>query len=77
MVELFIDAPDDILEMISTPMRVESISAPPGGDVVINDDPSSSEPLMKMISDDLSTSRAMLNSYLGLVSIAITSAHSR
>ena len=50
------------------PILLESRSSPPGGEMDVEVIDGTLE--IKMSSDDLSTLRAMLNSYLGLLSVA-------
>lgn len=50
------------------PLRIESMSSPPGGELNVKEQ---GEILsLEMKSSDLSTCRAMLNSYMGLLSAA-------
>ena len=65
-VELEQNASNLLLE----PIRLESISSPPGGALSVDIEGISL--VIRMESDDLSTSRAMLNSYLGLLSTALS-----
>ncbi|MFO8050278.1 MAG: KEOPS complex subunit Pcc1 [Thermoplasmatota archaeon] len=49
-------------------LRLESVSSPPGGELTVDEE---DEMLfIEMKSSDLSTCRAMLNSYMGLLSAA-------
>ena len=73
-IELWIDLTPVIIELVADPMRVESISSPPGGDVLIGSGGTPDDPFLTMSTNDLSTSRAMLNSYLGLITIALDAA---
>ena len=59
---------------IEAPMRLEALSSPPGGEISINYNREGSTLEIEMVSDELSTLRAMLNSYLGLVSTAVKTA---
>ncbi len=74
VIKLWMDIPVDVRDRISEPMRVESLSSPPGGDVIVNSSQSMEVPWIKMETTDLSTARAMLNSYLGLLSAAYNTA---
>lgn len=74
VVELRMDLPDGVFESISRSMRIESKSSPPDGTVEVGIGDPNSNPLLIMRSSDLSTSRAMLNSYLGLLSVALGAA---
>ncbi len=73
-IELWLDLNPDIIELLAGPMMVESISSPPGGDILIGSGDNPDEPFLTMSTGDLSTSRAMLNSYLGLLTIAVDAA---
>jgi tRNA threonylcarbamoyladenosine modification (KEOPS) complex Pcc1 subunit len=59
---------------IEAPMRLEAVSSPPGGELTISYEHGSGSLDIEMFSEDLSTLRAMLNSYLGLVSTAVRTA---
>jgi tRNA threonylcarbamoyladenosine modification (KEOPS) complex Pcc1 subunit len=74
VVELRVDLPEDIFESISTSMSIESMSSPPDGTVEVERTYKNENPFLVMRSCDLSTSRAMLNSYLGLLSVALRAA---
>ena len=54
-------------------IRLESHSAPSGGEVRV-DLPHDDVLRMELRADDLSTLRAMLNSYLGLLAVAVRAA---
>lgn len=69
-IDLWMNISDQYRSNLEDAMDVESRSSPPGGEVTVSNG-HESEPLLSMVSDDLSTSRAMLNSYLGLVSAAM------
>ena len=56
---------------IEAPMSLEAASSPPGGDLSISYNESEACLDIEMVSEDLSTLRAMLNSYLGLVTTAV------
>ncbi len=71
VIELWVDLPDNVRDSISRAMEVESISAPEGGVVIVDSGNVDHSPWLKMISSDLSTIRAMLNSYTGLLSAAM------
>ncbi|MGA1793544.1 MAG: KEOPS complex subunit Pcc1 [Thermoplasmatota archaeon] len=55
-------------------MLVEASSAPEGGLLQVKYDRESGSLVLEMSSEDLSTLRAMLNSYLGLASAAFKAA---
>ena len=71
---LWLEASDEVIDLVARSLQIESSSSPPGGMVTVDPDGSGHLPLLEMYSDDLSTARAMLNSYLGLVSIAVEAA---
>ena len=71
VIELWMDLPGNVRDSISRAMEVESISAPEGGEVNVDPNSCGYSPWLKMTSNDLSTIRAMLNSYTGLLSAAI------
>jgi len=56
---------------------IEASSAPEGGLLEAGYDRGTASLVLEMSSDDLSTLRAMLNSYLGLVSAAVKAASDR
>jgi len=58
-------------------MTIEASSAPEGGILEVSYDKEAGSLVLGMSSDDLSTLRAMLNSYMGLVSAAIKAASDR
>ena len=59
---------------VEAPLKIEASSSPPGGDMAVDYDARTGILSLKMSSDDLSTLRAMLNSYLGLVGAAVKTA---
>lgn len=64
----------DAAELLIGPMEIEAGSAPEGGRIEIEHDRNGCALVIGMHSNDLSTLRAMLNSYLGLVSAALRTA---
>lgn len=66
-----------IAESIVEPLKIEASSAPEGGILEVRYDEEAGSLVLVMSSDDLSTLRAMLNSYMGLVSAAIKTASDR
>ncbi|MFW3145441.1 MAG: KEOPS complex subunit Pcc1 [Thermoplasmatota archaeon] len=60
------------LSFLYSPLRLEGLSSPPGGVVDVSMEGPSL--IIRMTSDEVSTSRAMLNSYMGLLSAALRSA---
>ncbi len=74
VIEVSIDLPPEVGVPVETPLKIEALSAPPGGDILVQYDTADSLLKLMMSSDDLSTLRAMLNSYLGLVSTAVKTA---
>lgn len=77
LVEIWMDLSPDRSIIVSESMRIESVSSPPGGVVEVNGTGSPGEPFMMMSSSDLSTTRAMLNSYMGLLSVALKASLNR
>lgn len=74
VIEVWVDLPENVSFMISEPLRIESMSSPPGGKVKVSSPDDRSSPILEMGSEDPSTARAMLNSYLGLLSVAMRTA---
>jgi len=74
VIEVWADLPDDVSFMISEPLRIESMSSPPGGEVKVSSTDDRNSSILEMSSEDPSTARAMLNSYLGLLSVALRTA---
>jgi tRNA threonylcarbamoyladenosine modification (KEOPS) complex Pcc1 subunit len=72
-IEVRIDLPSSVVSSIVKPMELEAGSAPPGGRLNVAT-PGDGGIVMKMASEDISTLRAMLNSYLGLASAAVKAA---
>jgi tRNA threonylcarbamoyladenosine modification (KEOPS) complex Pcc1 subunit len=64
----------DVGARVLPPLELEARSSPPGGNIEIIFDDVKGTLDLKMFSDDMSTLRAMLNSYLGLVSTAVKAA---
>lgn len=58
------------LDSLYSPLKLEGRSAPPGGAVEIELDKDRPLLIIRMTSEEVSTSRAMLNSYMGLLSAA-------
>jgi tRNA threonylcarbamoyladenosine modification (KEOPS) complex Pcc1 subunit len=73
-IKVDVSLPPEVGTPIEEPLKIEASSSPPGGDLTVDYVPSSEQLELKMSSDDLSTLRAMLNSYLGLVSAAVRTA---
>ncbi len=59
--------------VIQRSIQVEALSAPVGGGAALQLEKAEGGELLRMelTTDDLSTARAMLNSYLGLLSVAV------
>jgi tRNA threonylcarbamoyladenosine modification (KEOPS) complex Pcc1 subunit len=72
-IEVRIELSPSVVSSIVEPMELEASSAPSGGHLNILT-PEVGGLVMIMGSDDLSTLRAMLNSYMGLVSVAVKTA---
>jgi tRNA threonylcarbamoyladenosine modification (KEOPS) complex Pcc1 subunit len=74
LIDVTLDIDEDLKKAIFEPLIVESRSAPAGGDLGIIDPGCGKDLIMEMRSEDLSTSRAMLNSYMGLLQAALEAA---
>jgi len=72
-IEVQIDLPPSVVNSIVKPMELEAVSSPPGGSMKILSLESGGIHML-MDSSDISTLRAMLNSYLGLASVAVRAA---
>ena len=66
--------PSSIGASVAGPLEIEAISSPPRGELKVQYVKANDSLVMKMASEDLSTLRAMLNSYLGLLSAAVKAA---
>ncbi|MEA3559415.1 MAG: hypothetical protein U9R75_09210 [Candidatus Thermoplasmatota archaeon] len=64
-----VELEQNALKSLLEPIRLESISSPSGGALSVDIEGGSLVIVMESV--DLSTSRAMLNSYLGLLSTAL------
>ncbi|MGA1848231.1 MAG: KEOPS complex subunit Pcc1 [Thermoplasmatota archaeon] len=72
-IEVRIEIPQPVVASIVKPMELEALSSPPGGKLKV-DVPGEGSIILRMDSEDLSTLRAMLNSYMGLASAAVKAA---
>lgn len=72
-IEVRMDLPPSVVNSIVKPMELEAVSSPPGGSMKVLS-PENGGIVLLMDSGDISTLRAMLNSYLGLVSVAVRAA---
>ncbi len=72
-IEVRIEIPQPVVASIVKPMELEALSSPTGGTLNV-DATGEGSIVLRMNSEDLSTLRAMLNSYMGLASAAVKAA---
>lgn len=71
VIEVWMGLRERMFESVSASMKIESLSSPPEGTVEVGITDSEEDPILVMRSTDLSTARAMLNSYMGLLTVAL------
>jgi len=64
---------EDLIGPVLEALRLEALSAPPGGRVEVSR--MEGGMLMRMTAEDVSRARAMLNSYTGLLKAALGAVH--